>query len=94
MQYKDYLLRHTGFINKRNHEQRLLRRAVARLLEPYAAKGQKIDEFRMWPVNGDDKLKKLEKEFQQERMMYVEEEALKTLRRFKELEAAQNSKEN
>ena len=55
MKYTDYILLQEGFANKRKYEQRLLRRAVVKLLEPYVKQGAILDERRIWPVDGDEK---------------------------------------
>lgn len=90
MQYTDYILLQAGFANKRRYDQRIIRRAVTRLLEPFAAKGQRLNEYQIWPVPGDDVLKLEENET----MSQVSERSLQILAEFKEKERLQNSKDN
>ncbi len=87
MFYSDFLLLQAGFANKRRYEQRIVRRAVARLLEPYAAKGQSIDEFRIWPVPGDAEIKR-------ENSLFVSKKNLELLKKFKEAEENQKKEDN
>jgi hypothetical protein len=90
MMYKDYLLLQKGFMNKRKYEQRILRRAVTKLLQPYMDKSKTLSEYQIWPVDGDDILRLEDKEH----MTEVSEKSLARLRAMKEKEKNQKSKEN
>lgn len=90
MQYTDYVLLQAGFINKRRYDQRILRRMLVRLLEPYAKQGQKLDEYGIWPVPGDELLKAEDRQTTNQ----VSERSLAILAEFKEKERLQNSKGN
>jgi len=90
MRYVDFITMQNGFLNKRKYEQRILRRVVTKLLQPYMDKNKTLSEYQIWPVDGDDVLKLEEKEYQGE----VSEKALARLRAFKEKEKNQKSKDN
>ena len=83
MRYEDFILMHQGFINKRRYEQRLLRRAIAMLLQPHTKKGHTISEYQIWPVDGDKKIMAEEKEQRKQSAAHVSEESLKILQQFK-----------
>lgn len=90
MMYKDYLLVQKGFINKRKYDQRMYRRIVTKLLQPYMDKGKNLSEYQIWPVDGDDVLKAEERDERKE----VSERSLNKLKLFKEREKNQKSKDN
>lgn len=90
MSWKDFVSMQNGFFNKRKYEQRVWRRAVTKLLQPYMEKNKTLSEYQIWPVDGDEELKAEERQQQVE----VSEESLRRLRAFKEAEKNQKSKEN
>lgn len=90
MKYLDYLLIHRGFINKRKYDQRMLRRVVTKLLQPYMDKGKSLSEYQIWPVDGDEVLKAEEREYAGQ----ISEKALAKLKAFKEREKNQKPKDN
>ena len=87
MRYNDYLLLQQGFANGRVYDRKVLRKAVAKLLEPYVKVGKILNEFMIWWEPGDT-------EEQRELSMFISEQNMKRLKEFKEKEAGQKPKEN
>lgn len=57
MKWKDFILMLAGYNESLDNSERITRRSVAMLLEPYAKPGQNIDEKKLWYIRGDDKIK-------------------------------------
>lgn len=55
METEDYKLLKKGFFNKRVHDQQVLREAVLRIVAPWV---KDVSRFKLWPLHGDEKLKK------------------------------------
>lgn len=87
MRWQDYLLTKEGFANKRKYEQKMMRKAVALILQPYVPKGKSLKEYQIWPVEGDAEEIKAHSE-------QVSEKNLARLKAFKEKERLQKSKDN
>lgn len=75
-----------GFRNRRRYNQRLLRKAVTILLSPHIKEGKRLNEFTIWPVDGDDLIMKEDKEYRKNKSIEVSERSMEVLRRFKEME--------
>lgn len=90
MRYVDFVSMQNGFLNKKKGEQRLLRRAVTLLLNPYMDKGKRLSDYQIWPVDGDEELIQEDKD----KRIEISEASLKRLQEFKDRERNQKSKEN
>lgn len=92
MRFKDYLLLKKGFRDRRVNEQRVLRRAVMTIIAPHLKDAP--DMFRVMPLDKDDELRRVLKEYNDERKIHVSEASHKILKAFRDKEQSQKSNEN
>lgn len=92
MDRDDYWLLHKGFFNKRVYEQRVIRRAVMTMIAPWLKNSP--NQYSIYPLPGDDELRKEISEYNKNRQIKISEESLKILEQFRELEKKQNAEGN
>lgn len=91
MRFSDYLLFKSGYFNKVLKDYRLLRWAVTPIVSSWT---DKFNPFTNMPLTGDEELRKLIREDNKAKKFLIDQRNLEVLKKFKEKEANQKSKEN
>jgi hypothetical protein len=92
MERGDYWLLHRGFFNKREYELQWVRNALVILISPWVKSPP--SPFQIMPLPSDDKLRERMAAFDKNRRIRVSEKSLEILKKFKEREQGQKSKDN
>lgn len=83
MRHKDFARMCNGFENGRVWQERIFRKGIARLLEPYSKTNTVIDPLSLWYIRGDEELKKQIEKY----MSTVQSRSLEVLKMIKDHEA-------
>ena len=91
MERDDYWLLLKGYFNKTLKDYRLLRWAVTPIVSAWT---DKFNPFTNMPLDGDEELRRIIRDDNQKKKLKIDDRNLETLRKFREAEANQKSKEN